>query len=79
MSAIHTVWATGISLVGVATRYRLDGWGFKQRWVPDSPYHLRPALGPAQPYIKRVAGVLVPGVKQPRRAGLAWPVTERSL
>jgi hypothetical protein len=30
LNTIHTVWATGISLVGTATRYRLDGWGVQK-------------------------------------------------
>jgi hypothetical protein len=47
------------SLVGVATRYGLDGPGIGSRWGQDFPHSYRPALGPTQPPTQ-----LVPGLTQ---------------
>ena len=48
------------SVVGIATRYGLDGPGI------DFPHPSRSALGPTQPPIQWVPG-LSPGVKRPGR------------
>jgi hypothetical protein len=57
------------SVVGIATRYGLDGPGIESRWGGgrDFPQPSRPALGPIQPPIKWVPG-LFPGGK----AAGAW-------
>jgi hypothetical protein len=54
------------SLVGVATRYGLDGPGIESRWGRVFPNPFRPALWPTQPPIEWVWG-LFPGVKWPVR------------
>jgi len=49
------------SAVGIATRYGLEGSGFKNRWVQDifsSPHRSRPAPRPTQPPAQWVPGVL---------------------
>jgi hypothetical protein len=43
-------------VVGIATRYGLDGPGIESRWGRDFPHPSRPALGPTQPPIKWVPG-----------------------
>jgi hypothetical protein len=50
------------SVVGIATRYGLDGPGIEFRWGRDFPHPSRPALGPMQPPIQWVPG-LFPGGK----------------
>ena len=37
------------SVVGIATRYGLDGPGIESRWGRDFPHPSRPALGPPKP------------------------------
>jgi hypothetical protein len=54
------------SLVGIATRYGLDGSGIECRWGRDFPHPSRPALGPTQPPIQWVTG-LFRGVNRPGR------------
>jgi hypothetical protein len=54
------------SVVGIATRYGLDGPGIESRWGRDFSQSSRPALGPTQPPIQWVPG-LFPGVKRPGR------------
>jgi hypothetical protein len=54
------------SIVGIATRYGLDGLGIESRWERDFPHPSRPALGPTRPPIQWVPG-LFPGVKLPGR------------
>ena len=63
------------SVVGIATCYRLDGSGIEYEWGRDFPHPSRPALGPTQPPIEWVPG-LIPGCK----AAGAWrrPLTPSS-
>jgi len=42
------------SVVGIATRYGLDGPGVESRWGRDFPHLSRPALRPTQPPIQWV-------------------------
>jgi hypothetical protein len=52
---ITTLW------VGIANRYGLDGTWIESRWGRDFPYPSRPALGPTQPPMKWVPGLLPGG------------------
>jgi len=45
------------TLVGIATRYGLDGPGIESRWRRDFPQLSRPALGPTQPPVQWVLGL----------------------
>jgi hypothetical protein len=57
------IFITGVgrdSVVGIATRYGLDGPGIESRWGRDFSQPSRPALGPTQPPIQWVLG-LFPG------------------
>jgi hypothetical protein len=50
----HYMWIIYInvgrdSVVGIATRYGLEGPGIESRWGRDFPHLSRPALGPTQP------------------------------
>ena len=40
-----------LEIVGIATRYGLDGPGIESRWRRDFPHPSRPDLGPTQPPI----------------------------
>ena len=55
------------SLVGIATRYGLDGPGIESRWGLDFPHPSRLALGPTQPPVQWVPGLSRGGgvVKRP--------------
>ena len=50
------------SVVGIATRYELDGPGIESWWWRDIPHSSRPVLWPTQPPIQWVLG-LFPGGK----------------
>jgi hypothetical protein len=49
------------SVVGIATRYGLDGPGIESRLGRDFQHPSRRALGPAQPPTQQVPGVKRPG------------------
>jgi len=44
------------SVVGIATRYGLDGPGIESRCGRDFPHLSRPALGPTQPPVQWAPG-----------------------
>ena len=52
------------SVVGIQTRYGLDGPGIESRWERDFPHPSRPALGPIQPPIQWVSSLF---------SGAKWP------
>jgi hypothetical protein len=58
-------WGVGVR---IATRYGLDGPGIESRWRQDLPHRSRPALGPTQPFMQWVPGLL-PEVKRQGRGG----------
>jgi hypothetical protein len=49
--------------VSIVTRYGLGGQGIESRWRQDLPHPTRTAMGPTQPLIQWVTGLL-PGVKR---------------
>jgi hypothetical protein len=64
---VHTSVMGRDSVVGIASRYGLDGPGIESRWGRDFPHPSRPTLGPTQPPVQWVPG-LFPGGK----AAGAW-------
>jgi hypothetical protein len=60
------------SVVGIATRYGLDGPGIESRWGRDFRHPSRPALGLTQSPIRWVTGIF-PGGKAAR--AWHWPPT----
>jgi hypothetical protein len=54
------------SVVGIATRYGMDGPEIKSRWGRDFPHPSRSALGPTQPPVQWYR-VSFPGVEWPGR------------
>jgi hypothetical protein len=54
-----------VSVVGIATRYRLDGPGIESRRGRDFPHLSKPSLGPSQPPVQWVPN-LSPGEKAAR-------------
>jgi hypothetical protein len=62
-------------LVGIATRYGLEGPGIESRWGRDFPHPSRPALGSTQPPVKWVPVLFAGG----KAAGAwRWPPTPSS-
>ena len=55
------------SVVGIATRYGLDGPGIEYRWRRDFPHPSRPALEPTPRILYNGYRVSFPGVKRPGR------------
>jgi hypothetical protein len=53
------------SIVGIVTRYRLDGPGIESRWGRDFPHLSRPAMGSTQPTIQWAPGHFPGGIKRP--------------
>ena len=54
------------NVVGIATRYGLDGLGIESRWGRGAAHPTRPALGPNQPPLQWASGHF-PGGKRPGR------------
>jgi hypothetical protein len=44
-------------VVGIATRYGMDGPAIEARWGRDFPHPSRPTLGPTKPPIQWVLGL----------------------
>ena len=61
----HSVGRDGV--VGMATRYGLDGLGFEARWGRDFLHPSRPALGPTQSPIQWIPVIFTGG-----KAAGAW-------
>jgi hypothetical protein len=49
------------SVVGIATRYGLEGPGIQSRWGRNFPYPSRPALQSCQPPVKLVTDIFALG------------------
>ena len=67
------VWAEG-SVVGIATRYGLDGTGIQSRWGRDSPHPSRPATGLTEPPIQWILLIERIELYLCFLSGHAWPV-----
>ena len=61
-----TVAVCRYNVVGIATRYGLDGLYFEPRWGRDFPHPSRPTLGPNPASCTMGTGSF-PGVKRPGR------------
>ena len=46
-----------VDVVGIASRYGLEGPGIESRWGRDFPHLSRPALRPTQPPVQWVPGL----------------------
>ena len=55
--AVYCFICSVIRVVGLATRYGLDGPGIESRWRRDFPHPFRPALKPTHPPIEWVPGL----------------------
>jgi len=62
------------SSVGIATGYGLEGPGIESRWGRDFPHLSRPALGPTQPPVQWVPGLLLVPWSRESRAIPLLPV-----
>jgi hypothetical protein len=60
------------SVVGIATRYGLDGPGIESQWGWDFPHPSRPALGPTHPLIQWAPGLFPGGIVA---GAWSWPLT----
>jgi hypothetical protein len=65
-------------VVGIATRYGLDGPGIESRWGRDFPHPSRPALGPTQPPIQWIA-VSFPRIKRSGRGANYTPLSSAEV
>ena len=54
-------------VIGIATRYGLDGPGIESRWLRDFPHPPRPAVGPIHQPVQWVVGPFLGG-----KAAGAW-------
>jgi hypothetical protein len=79
VSARKSTWP---NVVGIATGYELDDRGVGVQIPVGSRIFstsFRPALGPTQPRIEWVSGVLSPGVKRPGREAHHSPPTSAEV
>jgi hypothetical protein len=53
---VHGLYVGRDSLVGIETRYRLNGPGIESQWGRDFPHPSRTVLGPTEPPIQWVPG-----------------------
>ena len=60
--SFRILYVTSFSVIGIATRYGLNGPGVESRWGRDFPHPSRPVLGPTQLPIQWVPD-LFPGGK----------------
>jgi hypothetical protein len=56
-SAVQSHIRSRDTVVGVATRYGLEGPGIESRWGRDFPHVSRPALRPTQPPVQWTSGL----------------------
>jgi len=57
------------NVVGIATRYGLDGLGIESQWGRGVALPTRPALGPTQPPVQWASGYFRGGKRPGRDAG----------